>query len=122
MFPGQSDGQQRYQLGPSAVTGGVRTASARDAGHGGGWVVLFSFNDDASARFNELAAELFPKQPPQNSVAIVLDGVVQTAPAFQTSSFAGAVQISGNFTRTEAETIVAILRTGSYPVAVHLVG
>ena len=83
--------------------------------------MLFSFNDVASARFNGLAAELFPKQSPQNSVAIVLDGVVQTAPAFQTSSFTGAVQISGNFTRAEAEALAAALRTGAYPVAVHLV-
>ncbi len=111
----------RYAVGPPALNGGIVSASARNLGGAEGWVVDFTFTREAKRIFNELAADSFPKQPPENSVAIVLDGVVQSAPAFRTPSFSGSVQISGNFTESEAEAIAAALDTGAYPVAVRTV-
>jgi preprotein translocase subunit SecD len=49
-------------------------------------------------------------------VAIELDGVVQSAPVFQTGSFSGPVQISGNFTSSDAHKLALVLRYGSLPV------
>ena len=107
----------RYQLGPTALTGKLVTgADARFLGGADGWVVDITFNSSGSAKFNALAAVSFPKPAPQNAVAIVLDGVVQSAPAFRTSSFTGNVQISGNFTQTEAEDLATVLKFGSLPV------
>ena len=46
----------------------------------------------------------------------MLDGVVQSAPAFQTSSFNTDVEISGNFSQTDAEDLATVLKFGSLPV------
>ncbi len=117
ILPGRDTKGVRYELGPTALTGKLVTgADARFLGGTDGWVVDITFNSSGSAKFNALAAASFPKPDPQNAVAIVLDGVVQSAPAFRTSSFAGNVQISGNFTQTEAEDLATVLKFGSLPV------
>ncbi len=117
ILPGRDPKGTRYQLGPTALTGKLVTgADARFLGGADGWVVDITFNQDGSTKFNALAAASFPKAAPQNAVAIVLDGVVQSAPAFRTASFTGNVQISGNFTQTEAEDLATVLKFGSLPV------
>ena len=72
-------------LGPAALTGqGRRAAPTRSSAAGQGYVVDLTLERRrAATKFNALAAEAFPKPPPQNQVAIVLDGIVQSAPAFQ---------------------------------------
>jgi preprotein translocase subunit SecD len=120
ILPGRDTGDGpplRYQLGPAALTGkGVSGAKAVYLG-GQGWVVNLSLRDDGSTAFNKLAAESFSKQPPQNSVAIVLDGVVQSAPAFQEASFEGGnVQISGSFSEGDAKDLATVLQYGALPV------
>jgi preprotein translocase subunit SecD len=111
------DGEVAYQLGPAALTGkGVSSASSQFQQGGEGWVVVLDLNSDGSAKFNQLAATSFPKSPPQNAVAIELDGIVQSAPAFQTSSFDGNVQISGDFSQSEAEDLATVLKFGALPV------
>ncbi len=113
-----SNAPPRYQLGPAALTGkGVSGAKARFLGGSQGWVVDLSLKSDGEAKFNQLAQVSFPKQPPQNAVAIVLDGVVQSAPAFQASSFSGGqVQISGNFSEGDAKDLATVLQYGALPV------
>lgn len=108
----------RYQLGPAALTGkGVSGAKATYIGGTEGWVVDLSLNSKGSDAFNQLAAASFPKPPPENAVAIVLDGVVQSAPAFKTANFTGGnVQISGNFSDTEAKDLATVLQYGALPV------
>ena len=111
------DGKVRYQLGPTALTGRlVTSASARFNSGGSGWVVVLNFNSVGQKKFNDLAASSYSKSPPQNAVAIVLDGVVQSAPAFQTPNFDGSVEISGNFSQTDAEDLATVLKFGSLPV------
>ena len=117
ILPGRDPKGARYQLGPTALTGKLVTgADARFLGGADGWVVDITFNSEGSTKFNALAAASYPKADPQNAVAIVLDGVVQSAPAFRTASFTGNVQISGNFTQTEAEDLATVLKFGSLPV------
>src|SRR6476620_3562580 len=107
----------RYQLGPAAFTGkGVSGAKAQFIGGTSGWVVDLSLESDGEAAFNKLAGESYSKSPPQNAVAIVLDGIVQSAPAFRESSFTGDVQISGNFSETEAKDLATVLQYGALPV------
>jgi preprotein translocase subunit SecD len=67
-------------------------------------------------KFNALAAKSFGQPSPTDEVAIVLDGVVQSAPAFQASSFSGPVQISGNFTQSEATDLAKLIQYGGLPV------
>lgn len=107
----------RYQLGPAAFTGkGVSGAKAEFQGGAEGWVVLLSLKSDGEAAFNKLAGESYPKPPPQNAVAIVLDGIVQSAPQFNEASFSGDIQISGNFSETEAKDLATVLQYGALPV------
>ncbi len=111
------DGTTRYQLGPTAFTGkGVSTAKASFDSGGSGWVVLLTLTGDGLAKFNQLAASSFQQPAPKNAVAMVLDGVVQSAPAFQADSFTGDVQISGDFSQTEAEDLATVLKFGALPV------
>lgn len=110
----------RYQLGPAAFTGkGVSGAKAQFQGGQDGWVVVLSLKDDGEAAFNQLAQESFPKTPPQNAVAIVLDGVVQSAPQFNESQFSGDVQISGDFSESEAKDLATVLNYGALPVVLE---
>jgi preprotein translocase subunit SecD len=106
----------RLLLGPTALTGkGVDSAKSRFS-QGQGYAVTVAFNDTGAQEFDALAAASFPQSPPQNQVAIVLDGEVQSAPAFQTSSFSGDVEITGSFTPTEAEDLATIINYGALPV------
>ncbi|MFO7592198.1 MAG: protein translocase subunit SecD [Acidimicrobiia bacterium] len=109
-------GAPRLLLGPTELTGnGVASARSRFA-QGEGYTVSVRFTDKGASAFDALAAASFPKAPPENQVAIVLDGVVQSAPAFQAESFSGDVQITGNFTPTEAEDLATIINYGALPV------
>lgn len=112
---GGADGPRLY-LGPTKLTGrGVDDADSRFS-QGSGYTVDMSLNDEGSDAFDELAAESFPKPPPQNRVAIVLDGVVQSSPAFQESRFGGNVAITGNFSASEADDLATIINYGALPV------
>ena len=51
-------------------------------------------------------------------LAIVLDGVVQTAPLLQ-SQITDRGRITGNFTRKEVEALVDIINAGSLPVVLE---
>src|SRR5213075_1548801 len=66
--------------------------------------------------FNQMASAQVTQPAPQNQVAITLDGVVQSAPAFQTGSFTGDVQISGSFTSSSAADLATVVNYGALPV------
>jgi preprotein translocase subunit SecD len=107
----------RYYLGETAMTGKDTGSADSEFSSGQGYAVSLDLKDSGLEKFNALAEESFPKAPPQNSVAIVLDGVVQSAPAFQTPSFdERGVQITGSFSRGEAEDLARLLRFGALPV------
>jgi preprotein translocase subunit SecD len=55
---------------------------------------------------------------PSRQLAIVLDGVVQTAPTVQTPTFPGNVQISGAFSEGEVRDLARVLNRGAFPVTV----
>jgi preprotein translocase subunit SecD len=112
----QQGAAARLLLGPTALTGkGVDSAKSRFS-QGQGYAVTVAFNDTGAKKFDDLAAASFPQSPPQNQVAIVLDGEVQSAPAFRTSSFSGDVEITGNFSPSEAEDLATIVNYGALPV------
>jgi preprotein translocase subunit SecD len=119
VLPGRAQEKQqvRYFLGPAALTGKDTSGAKSEFAQGQGYAVSLNLKDSGQTKFNQLAQESFPKQPPQNSVAIVLDGVVQSAPRFQTANFgSGPVQITGSFTQGEAGDLANILQYGALPV------
>ncbi len=79
---------------------------------------------EGEATWNALATQCFngtptcPRTNPGSNgqLAIVLDGVIQSAPSVNQPIFDGAVSITGNFTQSEAEDLANILNRGAFPV------
>jgi preprotein translocase subunit SecD len=103
------------QLAAGLTGSGVDEAKSRFS-QGQGYEVSMTLTDEGAQKFDALAAASFGQPPPTDRVAIVLDGVVQSSPAFQTSSFGGQVSITGNFTPEEAEDLATIINYGALPV------
>ncbi len=55
----------------------------------------------------------------QKQVAIVLDGVVKSAPTVQSAILDGQTAISGSFTAEEAKRLKTVLETGALPVTLE---
>jgi hypothetical protein len=61
-------------------------------------------------KFNALAASGYGRPSPQNQVALVVDGTVETAPQLNTSHFDNdGVRVSGNFSEAEARRVLDII-------------
>ena len=119
VLPLRADDEQsnsyRLLLGPTKLTGKEVDSAKREFNNGYG--VVMNLSGDGLDKFNALAAASFPLQTPQNQMAIVLDGIVQSNPAFQTSNFdTGQVSITGNFSATEAADLAQLIKYGTLPV------
>ena len=102
----------RYQLGPALLTGEVvRTASARFNQNDASWFVQLFLTGKGSPAFDAMAAAHKGEQ-----IAIVLDGVIKSAPTIQATSFSGKPTITGSFTQGEAKDLALVLRYGALPV------
>ncbi|MGA8726006.1 MAG: protein translocase subunit SecD [Acidimicrobiales bacterium] len=105
----------RYVLGPAGMSGaGVKSASAQV--NNGIWVVNLTLTSVGASQWDTLARQQF-----HAIIGIDLDAQVISAPITLPSqasftSFNGNVQISGNFTETEAKTLATQLTYGALPV------
>jgi len=118
------DGSIIYTLGPVAMEGD--SLSKADAVlTNGEWQVVTAVKRSQVKKANEAfnacyeGAETCPAAGGTNgSIAIVLDGVVLSAPAVQGPDLASgdSFQISGDFTEGEAKDLALVLRYGSLPV------
>ncbi len=80
-------------------------------------VVNLELKDTGARLFDEHAEEHYLEQ-----FAIVLDGIVESAPSINATRFGGQATISGNFTVDEATNLVTVLRFGSLPLEIREVG
>jgi len=115
------DGSFVYLVGPVAATGEVFENDASAEIQNGSWVVVVTLRSGAVGedQWNAVAAQCFNKEEtcPSQQLAIVLDGEVISAPAVQEPTFTGgSVQISGDFTESEARQLAKILEFGAVPV------
>ena len=76
----------------------------------GSWLIQFELNEEGGAVFGPFTANSIG-QP----MAIVLDGVVLSAPVIQAELSTGGV-ITGDFTEEEARTLALQLRSGALPI------
>ena len=72
-----------------------------------------TFDSEGAQKFSDATAELAASS---GRIAVVVDGVVRSAPAVQSRIEGGAVSISGGFTEGEAKALKASLDFGSLPV------
>jgi len=116
------DGSAKYVLGPADVEGtqitsaasGLETTSTGATTNN--WIVTMSFDSDGRAAFADATQRLIDLPSPQNQFAIVLDGLVVSAPVVNTPILNGEAQISGSFTRESAATLANQLNFGSLPL------
>lgn len=116
------DGTQKFVLGPQVVAG----SAVRDAGVGsdmtptgqptGFYVTNIRFQDDAAQSFSEMTTALYNGQGATPAFAIVLDGLVISAPTVEEPSPGGEASISGQFTQEQASQLADQLRFGALPL------
>jgi preprotein translocase subunit SecD len=75
--------------------------------------VSLKFNAQGAKDFDRITAENVKKR-----LAIVLDGVVHSAPVIQERISGGQAQITGSFTMEEATDLAIVLRAGALPAPV----
>lgn len=99
----------------TVITGsGLRAAAARFA-EDGRWEIQFELTPEGGAIFGPFTASRIG-QP----LAIVLDGIVLSAPRIQAQLDTGGV-ITGTFTEQEAKTLALQLRSGALPIPLEVI-
>jgi preprotein translocase subunit SecD len=114
-------------IGPAQGTGEVFERGSAAATLEQGWGVAVDLRGDGQVVWNNLANQCFngfptcPSTQPglRGQLAIVLDGVVQTAPQVNQPNFTDSVAITGNFSENEARSLASVLNRGAFPVQVE---
>jgi preprotein translocase subunit SecD len=116
-------GQVKYILEPAFIKGiNVTGAEAVLPTNGLGWVVSLDFDSEGAGALADASTTLsaLPEcgagASPCNAFAIVLDGVVVSAPRFNEPIIGGSAQIEGNFTAEQARDLANVLKYGALPV------
>ncbi len=78
------------------------------------YAVNLQLDSEGAKAFGDTTKELASDN---GKIAIVLDGVVKSAPAVQSAITDGRVQITGNYSSEEANNLKAIIDSGSLPVS-----
>lgn len=112
-------GGAKYILAPAEVLGRqISKASAGlDAQSGSAWYVSLTFNGEGTSAFGAITSRVTSLAPPLNQVAIVLDGLVVSAPRINEAIPSGSAQITGSFTQLEAQDLANVLKYGALPLA-----
>lgn len=112
-------GGAKYILAPAEVLGRqISKASAGlDTQGGNAWFVSLTFNNEGTSAFGALTTRVTSLPEPTNQVAIVLDGLVVSAPRITEAIPSGNAQITGSFTQLEAQDLANVLKYGALPLA-----
>ncbi|MDQ3932972.1 MAG: protein translocase subunit SecD [Actinomycetota bacterium] len=134
-IPEQAAPSLKYRVGPAALTGqGISDARAVNQTTGQGqltndYVVSLQLSGDAADRFGQITADLACKRdqgdPGGGRFAIVLDGVVESAPGVDpqvqcgVGIAGGEAQITVGGEQEAAQDLALVLRTGALPVTLE---
>ena len=112
-------GTSKFILAPAEVLGRQvsKAAAGIDTQAGNVWTVSLTFNGEGTKAFAALTSRVTSLASPQNQVAIVLDGLVVSAPSINEAIPSGNAQITGNFTQVEAQDLANVLKYGALPLA-----
>jgi preprotein translocase subunit SecD len=118
-LPGKGDGGRRTQYlvdKRTLMTGDVVTdANVRPSGQNEGMEVDFRLDSRGAKQFGDLTTQNVGRQ-----LAIVLDGVVESAPQIREPITGGQGVITGRFKFTEAQDLANVLRNGALPAPLTL--
>lgn len=122
------EGVSKYVMEPAFIQGvNVTDANAQLTQQGIGWVVTLEFDSEGASALADASTELsaLPEcgtgATPCNAFAIVLDGVVVSAPRFNEPIIGGQAQIEGDFNAQEARDLANVLKYGALPVTLEVV-
>lgn len=118
LFPGK-DGQYFLLKSSVVLTGATLVDAKVSFGQGtmGGFPhVAIEFNAEGAKRFASITGNHIGE-----NLAIVLDGVVQSAPVIRTRIPDGNAIIEGQFTGEEAKLLATILKAGALPAPVRVI-
>lgn len=105
----------KYLLSPAVVAGtDLEGADFQIPQNEVTYAVTLDLGGDGARVFSEASSTLTPDV---EQFAIVLDGIVLSAPTFQSQIPDGNAQITGNFTEQDAQNLATSLRYGSLPIA-----
>ncbi|MEV4752460.1 protein translocase subunit SecD [Streptosporangium amethystogenes subsp. fukuiense] len=112
-----TDGSTKFILDKAAVTGtSIDSASSGVDQTTGEWLVQLSFKGQGPDQWSKVTTTAFNSQAPRNQIAMVLDGMVISAPVIQEPITGGRAQISGNFTQVSADELANQLKYGALPL------
>ncbi len=120
----ERNGELKYNLEPAFIKGSNVTGATAGLPQSGigSWVVSLEFDSEGAKALAEASTKLSALPDcgtgasPCNAFAIVLDGVVVSAPRFNEPILGGQAQIEGDFTAQEAGDLANVLKYGALPV------
>jgi preprotein translocase subunit SecD len=118
----EKDGSVKYALAPADLVGTdieSATAGLPQSG-GGGWQVELQMTSEGAKKFADSTTKLSALESPNDQFAIVLDGVVISAPSVNEAIIGGSAVISGSFTADEARALAQVLKYGALPVGLEV--
>lgn len=114
--------EYKYALAPALLSGtDVQSATAGLPTQGaGGWQVDLTLTTDGAKKFADATKSLSAQKSPNNQFAIILDGIVMSAPQVNEPILGGSATISGSFTAEEAKALSQVLKFGALPVSLNV--
>lgn len=113
----ESDGSFKYVLDVAKVVGtDIDTATAGVQQGSTEWVVQLDFKSEGAKEWSKLTSLAYNSEEPRNKVAVVLDGVVITAPNIISPIPGGRAEITGNFNQQSATELAEQLKYGALPL------
>ncbi|WP_428330675.1 protein translocase subunit SecDF [Mucilaginibacter sp.] len=103
------------------LAGDVITDARNDVDQKGSPEVVMVMNSDGAQKWRNVTAAAAADLNNKQSIAIVLDDNVYSAPAVQNEISGGISSISGNFTVEEAKDLANVLKAGRLPAPAHIV-
>lgn len=118
----QEDASVKYALAPADLVGtDIDSATAGLPQQGaGGWQIELMMTTAGAKKFADSTTKLSKLESPNDQFAIVLDGVVISAPAVNEAILGGSAVISGSFTADEARALAQVLKYGALPIGLEV--
>jgi preprotein translocase subunit SecD len=105
----------KYLLSSAMIEGtDLKSASAQIPQQQVSWVVSLAFNGKGTDEFTQISRALYQTD---NQFAVVLDGLVLSAPTMNGLITNGQAQIEGNFTEESARSLATSLKFGALPIS-----
>ncbi|MFC4585107.1 protein translocase subunit SecD [Sphaerisporangium corydalis] len=111
------DGGAKYVLEKAAVKGTeVSGATSGVDSTTGEWIVSVNFKSQGASQFAKITGQITSAPQPRNQLAMVLDGVVISAPVIEEPIPGGQARISGSFTQKTSTDLANELKFGALPL------